>query len=644
MPLLHLTLPSPLPSSSLRFNPKRNPTTLQFSHCSKLSFPSQFKPLNSTKFFFNLQNWTPRSQNENPLARTAQSLLKVKPFLQTQHRSILLGWFCSSISVFSLSHIVPRIGSLSSNLNNNVCIGNLRDQGLLLGVLVLARLVAGYWQQAFLWDAALSAAYQMRVFVFEKVLERELAFFEGGSGVSSGDIAYRISAEASDVADTVYSLLNTIVPSTLQLSAMARQMLVISPTLSFISAIVILCMTLVIAFFGERLRKISKKARLSIASLAAYLNEVFPAILFVKASNAESSEYARFQQLAYADLSAHLGKKKMKALIPQVVQMIYFGSLFVICIGSLVFSHGSVDGCRLVSFVTSLVFLIEPIQDVGKAYNELKQGEPAIERLLDLTKLKPKVIEKPNAIDLDHVMGEVKFCDISFKYGDNMPPVLDGFNLHIKAGETVALVGPSGGGKTTLVKLLLRLYDPSCGSILVDDHNIQNIRLESLRRHVALVSQDITLFSGTVAENIGYRDLMTKTIDIERVELAAQIANADEFIKTLPEGYRSNIGPRGSLLSGGQKQRVAIARALYQNSSILILDEATSALDNRSELLVRQAVERLMENHTVLVIAHRLETVLMANRIFLLDDGKLGEIPRSTLLANGHHSLSGLVI
>ncbi|PQQ19068.1 ABC transporter B family member 29 chloroplastic isoform X2 [Prunus yedoensis var. nudiflora] len=208
-------------------------------------------------------------------------------------------------------------------------------------------------------------------------------------------------------------------------------------------------------------------------------------------------------------------------------------------------------------------------------------------------------------------------------------------NLHIKAGETVAVVGPSGGGKTTLVKLLLRLYDPLSGCILIDNHNIQSVKLTSLRRHVGLVSQDITLFSGTVAENIGYRDLLAK-INMEMVEDAARTANADEFIRNLPDGYKTNIGPRGSSLSGGQKQRLAIARALYQNSSILILDEATSALDGRSELLVRQAVQRLMENHTVLVIAHRLETILMAKRVFRLDAGKLEEVTRSSHLGGQH--------
>lgn len=280
---------------------------------------------------------------------------------------------------------------------------------------------------------------------------------------------------------------------------------------------------------------------------------------------------------------------------------------------------------------------------MGKAYNELKQGEPAVERLFTLTRFMPQVIEQPDSVELDQVHGEVKFSGVSFRYEDSIQFVLNGVDLQIKAGEIVALVGPSGGGKTTVAKLLLRLYDPVCGVILMDGHDIRNIRLENLRRHVGLVSQDVTLFSGTIAENIGYRDLMAD-IDMERVEFAARIANADEFIEALPDRYHTNIGPRGTSLSGGQKQRLAIARILYQNPSILILDEATSALDSRSELQVRQALERLMQNRTVLVIAHRLETVLMAQRILLLDDGKLQELSRSSLIDAQHASLASLAL
>ncbi|RYR71360.1 hypothetical protein Ahy_A02g005628 isoform C [Arachis hypogaea] len=599
-------------------------------------YPKYPPPLSSTRIHSSTTSITKNSSN----TKKNETLRFLQPFLISNRKPIILGWLCSAISVFSLSQLVSRLGKFS---NAAIDGPQLRSQGLILLCLVAARLVSGYGQHALLWDAALKTVYEVRVHVFDRVLERELGYFEGREGgASAGDIAYRITAEASDVADTVYSVLNTIVPSTLQLSAMMAQMIVISPVLSLISFTVIPCMSLFVAYLGQELRKISREAHLSIAALSAYLNEMLPAVFFVKANNAELCESARFKRLAQIDYHAKLNKRRMKAAIPQVIQAIYYGTLSILCAGSLLISRGSFDGHSFISFVTSLLFSIEPIQDVGKAYNEWRQGEPAVERLHDMTKFKDKVVEKPDAVELGHIMGELKFRDVSFKYNDDMPHVLNGLNLNIRAGEIVALVGPSGGGKTTLVKLLLRLYNPVSGSILIDNHNIENIRLRSLRKHVGLVSQDIV---STIAENIGYRDLTTK-IDMERVKHVAQTAHADEFIRKLPEGYETNIGPRGSTLSGGQRQRLAIARALYQDPSILILDEATSALDSKSELLVRKAVEHLMENRTVLVIAHRLETVMMAKRVFLMDNGKLQEVPRSTMF-NGHKDSllsSGLVI
>ncbi|AED90671.1 ABC transporter B family member 29 [Arabidopsis thaliana] len=582
----------------------------------------------------------------NTTVNSLKALETIKPYLQSESKTVLLGWLCSCVSVVSLSQIVPRLGSFTSNLNANAAsLTKLKGECLVLAGLVLAKVVAYYLQQAFLWEAALNTVYKIRVFAYRRVLERELEFFEGGNGISSGDIAYRITAEASEVADTIYALLNTVVPSAIQISVMTAHMIVASPALTLVSAMVIPSVALLIAYLGDRLRKISRKAQIASAQLSTYLNEVLPAILFVKANNAEISESVRFQRFARADLDERFKKKKMKSLIPQIVQVMYLGSLSIFCVGAVILAGSSLSSSAIVSFVASLAFLIDPVQDLGKAYNELKQGEPAIERLFDLTSLESKVIERPEAIQLEKVAGEVELCDISFKYDENMLPVLDGLNLHIKAGETVALVGPSGGGKTTLIKLLLRLYEPSSGSIIIDKIDIKDIKLESLRKHVGLVSQDTTLFSGTIADNIGYRDLTTG-IDMKRVELAAKTANADEFIRNLPEGYNTGVGPRGSSLSGGQKQRLAIARALYQKSSILILDEATSALDSLSELLVREALERVMQDHTVIVIAHRLETVMMAQRVFLVERGKLKELNRSSLLSTHKDSLTsaGLVI
>ncbi|KAL9256403.1 ABC transporter B family member 29, chloroplastic-like protein [Drosera capensis] len=388
----------------------------------------------------------------------------------------------------------------------------------------------------------------------------------------------------------------TIVPSTLQLMAMVAQMLAISPALSLTSALAIPTMALVTVYLGKSL---------SSAELSAYLNEVLPSVLFVKASNTEWSESLRFNKLAHTDLTKRLRKRKMKVLLPDILQVMYFGALFVLCAGFMVLSPGTCDGSRLITFMSSLVFLVEPIQ----------------------------VKDKPDAINLDSVIGDVTFWDISFKYRDDLlgsckcgiefvtsysqhdfPLILNGIDLHIRAGETVALVGPSGGGKTTLVKLLLCLYDPLCGCILIDGFHIQSIQLESLRKHVGLVTQDTILFSGTVAENIGYKVLMTG-IDMERVKNAAAIANAEEFI----------IAKRQISVQG---------------------DEATSALDSQSELLVGRALEKVMENRTVLIIAHRLETVLMADRVFRLDGGTLQEIARSSLVDGHQDSLAaaGIVI
>ncbi|CAH9117678.1 unnamed protein product [Cuscuta europaea] len=571
------------------------------------------------------------------------SISHLKPYLKSEWQPILYGWLCSSISVYCISKLVPAVGKLPALISPTDGM-KIRERSLILGALYLVRLVSNYLQQDFLWIAALRCAYKVRVFVFRKVLERDLGFFEGESAVASGDIAYRITAEASDVADTVYSLLNTTVPCTLQLIAMASQMLVISPSLSLLSAMVIPLMVSVIGYLGEKLQHISNQAHLTIADLSAYLHEVLPSILFVKANDAESYESSRFESLASYDLSASLRRKRMKAFIPQLVQAVYFGILFSFFASSLIISRGSFDCSAMVSFITSLVLLIQPIQDIGRAYNEIKQGEPAIQRLFSLTSFKSKVNDhKQDVVNLDCIAGEVSFSDISFRYGESGPLILEGLNFHVKAGQTVALVGPSGGGKTTIVKLLLRLYDPFKGTIQVDGYDIRNIQLDSLRRHVGLVSQDTTLFSGTLAENIGYRDRMTG-IDMDRVELAARTANADEFIGKLPNGYLTNVGPRGSAFSGGQKQRIAIARAIYQDPSILILDEATSALDSRSELMVRQALQRLMQNRTVLIIAHRLETVLMAERVFQLDNGGLQEIPLSSLVDSQQSSFLTLAI
>ncbi|PKU64350.1 ABC transporter B family member 29, chloroplastic [Dendrobium catenatum] len=570
---------------------------------------------------------------QSPRFSSSSSFDRIKPYLQSEWEPILKGWVCSVVSVCCLSVAVPKAGQIPSILTS-VGSDRMVAEGLALATLAFARSAATYLQHAFLWEAALGAAFRIRAYVFGRVIESDLGFFEGNAGVEAGDVAHRLTSEASDVADMLYSLLNTVVPNTLQFLVMATQMVMLSPPLAFVSALGVPCLLLVIGYLGERLRGISRRAQITAAKLSSYVNEVclssvfyyvhssflsfsafivlqvLPLMLVVKANNGELNENLHFCRLAHDDLIARLGKKKLKAVIPQIVQVIYIGGLIVLHAISLNALKGSMDGSRLLSFTMSLALLIDPIQGMGKAFNELKEGEPAVERLFELAQFHNKVVEKPNALDLCHVTGDIKFSGVTFRYGDNMPLILNELDILIKRGD-----------------------------IFLDDYNIQEVKLRNLREHIVLIPQDTMLFLGTVAENIGYKDASGK-LDMECVENAAKIANADEFIRELPNGYQTNIGLRGSLLSGGQRQRIAIARALYRKSSILILDEATSALDSKSEQLFSQALEPLMTNNTVLIIAHRIETMMMADRVLLVEGGKVEEVPKSSILSPDGHLAS----
>lgn len=571
-----------------------------------------------------VREWQQNTDGMMKFLPLTETFKKVIPFIYSETANILKGWLCCCVAVGCLYLFVPQIGLLSTLLSQ----GDLKQLGKKTSfavMLVATRSIAQYWQQAFLWEAVLNVTFKVRSYVYEKVLQRDMTFFEGRHAIAAGDVAFRITTESEDMGDTVYSVLHTMVPSALQLIAMSTRMITLNPLLAFATFSVVPCIAVVIALLGERLWKLARKSQDSIAKLSAYLTEILPSMFVIKAHGAEVSEQWRFNRLAWTEREAQLGKKRMKAFIPEIITLVYvMTGTVLLAVGTWAISKGSFDAAGMVTFVTSLILLVEPMQALGRAFNELKNGEPAIERLFEFTSASPKVREKPNAIPLQNVSGEVELLGVSFRYDGSSPWVLRNVNLYVRPGETVALVGASGGGKTTLAKLLLRLYDPIYGNIIIDGQDIRNLSLKSLRKQVAIVPQETTLFTGTVAENIAYGQLPAE-VDIDAVKRAAQLANADEFIRNLTDGYSTNLGDRASSLSGGQRQRLAIARALYQEATILILDEATSALDNKSEILVREALERLMADRTVFVIAHRLETIQRADRILLLDGGKIVE-------------------
>jgi len=297
-------------------------------------------------------------------------------------------------------------------------------------------------------------------------------------------------------------------------------------------------------------------------------------------------------------------------------------TIAVIILGAAAIAHAALSLADLLTYLLCVGILIEPIQRLVNFARQYQEGITGFIRFVEMLEVAPDIQDPPNAIDLVDVRGDIEFCGVSFRYKEEHADVLRNISLHLRAGETVALVGSSGAGKTTLCSLIPRFYEASAGEIRIDGRNLQEVSLRSLRQNIGVVQQDVYLFAGTVAENIRYGKLEASPAEIVA---AAKQANAHDFIIALPQGYDTDIGQRGVKLSGGQKQRLSLARVFLKNPPILLLDEATSALDLESERAVQESLQALTQDRTTLVIAHRLSTIRKADRIVVLTDSGVEE-------------------
>ncbi len=376
-------------------------------------------------------------------------------------------------------------------------------------------------------------------------------------------------------------------------------------------------------FIGAKIRRTSASSQDKMEEISNLLQETIVGDRVVKAFGMEHFELGKFRQATRRLARFNLRWLRTQAITSPYMEMV--GAVAIACMLFYIQGRISTGGMTLGKFgvfLAAFIGLYDPVRRISGIYNTFQQAKGASSKVFELIAEKPAVIEKPGSIALSSFEKGIQFVGVSFNYKDSRLPVLKGLNLEIDAGEVVALVGSSGSGKTTLINLLPRFFDPTEGKILIDGHDIRDLKLSSLRSLIGLVTQDTFLFNDTVWNNISYGRL--QVTETELVE-AAQAALAHDFIVEMPNGYQSVIGERGQKLSGGQRQRIAIARALLKNSPILILDEATSSLDAESELLVQKALSNLMHGRTVLVIAHRLSTIRQADKIIVIDQGQVTE-------------------
>jgi subfamily B ATP-binding cassette protein MsbA len=381
-------------------------------------------------------------------------------------------------------------------------------------------------------------------------------------------------------------------------------------------------LVLVAKVFGRRLKSLSTSIQDQTASLSTLIEEVISGIRIVKSFVQTYREEARFAEQIGRMLSLTMRRAGIMAVFIPVISLLTFSAAAaVIWYGGRQVIDGTVSPGELFAFVLFAGILIGPFSSAARVFAQIREAQGATERVFEILDTRPDVQDVSNAIELQNVVGHFTAEHVSFAY-DPRQAVLRDVSFEVKPGECVAIVGPTGAGKTTLMNLIHRFYDPSEGHLAVDGHNLRHVTLDSWYRQIALVPQETILFGGTILENIRYGN---RDADEEAVKEASQAANAHDFIMSFPDGYHTVVGEKGMNVSGGQRQRIAIARAILKNPRVLLLDEATSSLDSESERLIQEALERLMKGRTTLVIAHRLTTIQRADRIIVLKEGRLVE-------------------
>ena len=494
---------------------------------------------------------------------------------------------------------------------------NLIAAGIL--VVMFTRGVFYYGQSYLVSYVGQRVIIDVRSVLFRKFQKMPLSYYDRQqTGTVMSYITNDVSAMQSAIVD---NLIELVTESSILIGSLGM-MIYLDWKLSLLTLMTIPLVGFAMKIFGRKLKRSSTVIQERAAEITSLLQESISAIRVVKSFVRETYEIRRFEEQNWRNFQAAMKNVKLSSLLTPTVEFLAaIAVTFIVWFGGYEVVNEVITAGELVAFLTYAVNLANPVKRLSRVYAAIQKAMAAADRVFEVMDLDEKITDVPGAKPLPPIQGQVEFKDITFSYKEGQP-ALQHISLKAEPGQMIALVGPSGSGKSTIANLIPRFYDVDSGTIAIDGHDIRQVTADSLREQIGLVPQETMLFSTTVMENIRYGRL--DATDEEVVE-AARAANAEEFIKDLPEGYDTKLGERGLNLSGGQRQRLAIARAILKNPRVLILDEATSALDTESEKIVQDALDKLMVGRTSFVIAHRLSTIFNADQIFVVENGQLRE-------------------